>query len=248
MNRRYRATRLVMICLLCSLLVFGVLAVGQRQPQPALLPASQAERVAYLTFDDGPSATTEAILDILKQYGVRATFFVTGQQEKYLPLVGRELAEGHHVGIHTYTHDFNEIYASADSFFADQNRMRRYLFVNYAYLTKDFRFPGGSSNTLVSRGILRDILEQAEQRRLRYHDWNVDTRDAVGARSAQLIIRNLERGLEQIGGDPAVILLHDIPTSRSVEALPQIIELLQNQGYRFDTVNNLKNPVVHRLK
>ena len=73
--------------------------------------------VIYLTFDDGPSTTiTPKILDILKQKGVKATFFILNYNAQGEELIKREIAEGHTVGIHGYSHDYNTIYQSVDSY------------------------------------------------------------------------------------------------------------------------------------
>ena len=73
---------------------------------------ARKEKVVYLTFDDGPSANTEKVLDILKKENVKATFFVTGNNPKYNHLMKRAKEEGHAIGLHTYTHDYSKVYSS----------------------------------------------------------------------------------------------------------------------------------------
>ena len=92
--------------------------------------AAGAERqpVVYLTFDDGPSSLTEKYLDILKKHKIHATFFLIGQQVEEMPeIVERELKEGHEIGVHTYTHESCEIYASCQAYYEDVNKVRDVL-------------------------------------------------------------------------------------------------------------------------
>ena len=128
--------------------------------------------------------------------------------------------------------------------------MRDIIFLQTFSLTYEFGFAGGSSNTLAPRGVMRQIISDSEQKGLRYHDWNVDSRDAIGSPPVSSIINNILRGVDRdlANGDPAVILMHDIPTSNARKALDTIITELANRGYIFDTVNNLETPVKHDLK
>ena len=103
------------------------------------------KKLVYLTFDDGPSKNTDAILDLLSQYNVKATFFVLAKEnldDKYR----RIIEEGHTLAIHSYTHKYDEIYASKDSFRQDIDLMKEFLENNFGYHTFLYRFPGGSSN------------------------------------------------------------------------------------------------------
>lgn len=81
-------------------------------------------KTCYLTFDDGPSNNTERILDILKENGVKATFFVIGRSSR-LELVKREKEEGHTVALHTYSHEYDDVYRSTDAFFCRPSENKR---------------------------------------------------------------------------------------------------------------------------
>ena len=81
------------------------------------------QKIVYLTFDDGPSENTGKILDILKQYGIKATFFVTGNNQKYDSMITRAHNEGHAIGLHTYTHDYADVYASEEAYFNDLQKI-----------------------------------------------------------------------------------------------------------------------------
>ena len=80
------------------------------------LDHSNGEKILYFTFDDGPSANTEKILDILDKYGAKATFFVTGHEPEYRPMIAEAYRRGNTIGMHSYTHDYATIYQSADAF------------------------------------------------------------------------------------------------------------------------------------
>lgn len=184
-------------------------------------------RKVYLTFDDGPSDNTRAILDILDRYGVKATFFVTGQQaldypERYQAIVD----EGHTLGMHSYSHKYGEIYESVDSFGTDLLKLQTYLEETTGITPSFYRFPGGSSNT-VSEIPMSDLCDYLADNGITYFDWNISSKDAVSPmRSAQEIVNNCTQNLENF--DNAVILLHDASNKTStVDALPGIIEYIQ---------------------
>ncbi len=185
-------------------------------------------RKVYLTFDDGPSDNTQAILDILKEYNVKATFFVTGQQavshpERYQAIV----EDGHTLGMHSYSHKYNEIYESEDNFGSDLSKLRSFIEETTGVTPQFYRFPGGSSNT-VSDLPMSVFCDYLTNNSITYFDWNVSSRDAESPmRSAEEITRNCTQNLENF--DNAVILLHDASGKTStVEALPKIIEQIQS--------------------
>jgi len=192
-------------------------------------PASVNEtntRKVYLTFDDGPSENTGAILDILQEYDVKATFFVTGQQALSHPERYREIAErGHTLGMHSYSHKYSEIYKTVDDFGEDLLLLQTFLEDTTGVTPSYYRFPGGSSNT-VSKMPMSQLCDYLTDNGITYFDWNVSSKDAVSPmRPAQEIVRNCTQNLENF--DNAVILLHDAANKTStVEALPEIIEYI----------------------
>ena len=192
-------------------------------------PASVSEahtRKVYLTFDDGPSENTQAILDVLKEYEVKATFFVTGQQALSHPERYREIAEqGHTLAMHSYSHKYSEIYATVDSFGEDLLSLQTFLEETTGITPVFYRFPGGSSNT-VSKMPMSDLCDYLADNGITYFDWNITSKDAVSPmRPAEEIVTNCTQNLENF--DNAVILLHDAANKTStVEALPEIIEYI----------------------
>ncbi|OXM84937.1 polysaccharide deacetylase family protein [Paenibacillus rigui] len=200
------------------------------------------EKTAYLTFDDGPSGNTLRILRILREHGVRATFFVTGRAAAADKHSLQAIVEaGHALGNHTYSHDYNRVYASTEAFQADVRRLDRFLEQTVGVKPRIMRFPGGSNNhqsrkyggSNVMTNIIRDISQQGYS----YFDWNVSSTDAAGAvvSEEQIVeaVKQNSRGKRQ-----AIILMHDLDQkTTTVDALPHIIRHLKEQGYRFDVLN-----------
>lgn len=196
----------------------------------------------YLTFDDGPSsATTGRILDILKEEGVKATFFVTTNGPD--SLIEREFNEGHTVALHTATHDYSYIYASRDNYFEDLNKVASRVKRITGYETKIIRFPGGTSNT-VSRNYCRGIMSQLSEEVLnlgyRYFDWNVDASDAwqCAKQSVQnkksCVYNNVVNNLSKTRAN--IVLMHDIK-EYTVQALRDIIQYGKQNGYTFELID-----------
>lgn len=202
----------------------------------------------YLTFDDGPSTNTDKILDILDEYQVKATFFVVGKtDEKSKALYQRIVEEGHTLGMHSYSHSYQEIYASREAFVSDINKLQEYLYELTGVWPRIYRFPGGSSNT-VSSVDMQELIQYLSDMGIVYYDWNVASGDAV---SKQLPVSTIvNNSLSQIDNlDESVILFHDAAEKRTtVEALPQIIEAIKEREDAVilpitdDTV-----PVQHRV-
>lgn len=123
----------------------------QRDTSEAAEAAAQGDgsRKVYLTFDDGPSSNTGRILDILAEYDVKATFFVVGKtEEKYQSLYKRIVEEGHTLAMHSFSHKYNEIYQSRESYVEDLSKLQEFLYETTGVWCRYCRFPGGSSNTV----------------------------------------------------------------------------------------------------
>lgn len=184
-------------------------------------------RKVYLTFDDGPSSNTNRILDILADYDVKATFFVVGkEEEEYQALYNRIVEEGHTLAMHSYSHKYNEIYQSVESFSADLSKLQEFLYDTTGVWCRYCRFPGGSSNT-VSRVDMHELIDYLDDQDMSYFDWNISSGDAASAYICSAdIIRNCTVNLRDY--DEAIILMHDASDKNStVEALPGLIETIQ---------------------
>lgn len=193
-------------------------------------PVKTSEKTVYLTFDDGPSSNTDQILDILKQYDVKATFFVVGKtDEASVRAYQRIVEEGHTLAMHSYSHKYEEIYESKEAFAKDLNSLQEYLYEVTGVWPRIYRFPGGSSNT-VSKVDMQELIQYLTDIGITYFDWNVASGDAVSRTlPVDTIVSNCLTGIEK--QKESVILMHDASNkSTTVEALPQIIEAIKEQG------------------
>ncbi len=191
-----------------------------RTPQTIKEPAHKV----YLTFDDGPSIYTEDILDILERYGVKATFFVVGKEnDNAKETMCRIVEEGHTLGMHSYSHKYNDIYSSVEEFAEDFTRLRDYIYEVTGIQSEFYRFPGGSSNK-VSSVDMKLLGEYLQEENIVFYDWNISSGDASSKMlEVDTIVKNCLEGIEE--RKTSVILMHDAASkSTTVEALPIIIE------------------------
>ena len=191
---------------------------------------SDSGRKVYLTFDDGPSSNTDEILDVLKEYDVKATFFVVGKtDERSVKAYQRIVDEGHTLAMHSYSHKYDEIYESREAFAKDLNSLQEYLYEITGVWPRIYRFPGGSSNT-VSKVDMQELIEYLTDIGITYFDWNAASGDAVSRTlPAETIVNNCLSGIGK--QKESVILMHDASNKgTTVEALPQIIEAIQERG------------------
>lgn len=187
-------------------------------------------KCVYLTFDDGPSANTMDILEVLDKYDVKATFFVTGYQAEKHPEWYKEIVNrGHTIGMHSYTHVYNSIYASEDDFIKDVESIYSYIEDTTGVKCKFYRFPGGSSNH-VSKLSMHELCELIHSSGYEYFDWNVSSQDAnTPSPDKSAIVSNVLAGVDK-NQDEVIVLMHDAAEKNAtVEALPEIIEGIQKR-------------------
>lgn len=199
---------------------------------------SNGEKIVYLTFDDGPSKNTGRVLDILDQYGAKATFFVTGHEPDYRGSIKDAYERGHSIGLHSMTHDYDKIYVSEEAFFSDLEQVGEVVREQIGFVPYLTRFPGGASNTISANyctGIMSALVEDLPARGYQFYDWNVTSADASGNNvPAETIVQS-----SCVEGYTNVMLLfHDAATkTTTVDALPQIIEFYQERGYEFRAID-----------
>ena len=193
---------------------------------------STGSKIVYLTFDDGPSAYTEHLLDVLSAYNVKATFFVTGKGSDTTIL--REYQEGHTVALHTNSHDYSYVYKSLDNYYSDLYKVQERVKNITGYTSMLIRFPGGSSNT-VSRKydggihIMSLLTKDAQEKGFVYFDWNISSGDAGGTSSSDGVYNNV---ISHLKSGSSVVLQHDTKKF-SVDAVERIIQYGLNNGYTF---------------
>ena len=207
---------------------------------------------AYLTFDDGPSGNTIRVLDILKSNNIRGTFFVTGNNTTGSNDVYRRIVrEGHALGNHTYTHNFEKIYESPESFMEDFMKLENFLKELTGVRTDIMRFPGGSASQMAQdvsgyNIIVEDLISRVTGKGYDYFDWNVSSGDGTANLPKDEIVDNVSEAADRVNGD-IVVLFHDIDSKDStVAALPEVIRELEKRGYTFLPLKHGAINIKHR--
>lgn len=220
--------------------VRNVHVVPAEMPEIVMPP----EKTVYLTFDDGPCSYTEQLLDVLKKYDAKATFFVIGNKKR-TDIIKRAYEEGHSIGVHTYCHEYKTIYKNEKAFFDDFLKTQEVIKEATGSYTRIFRFPGGSANTVSRRnkGIMTRLTKIMEDMGYRYFDWNVSAGDSSGQGYSSSELRShVVNGLKN-HADFAVVLQHDIHLN-SVRAVEGILKWGLENGYTFLALD-LTSPVMH---
>lgn len=200
------------------------------------------EKIAYLTFDDGPTQkATGKVLDILKEEDVKATFFVVGKHVKEHPeLVKRAYEEGHYIANHGYNHNNSKLYKSSDSFISEiQNtdiEIGKAIGVEN-YCSHIFRFPNGymSPNNKAKKKEAAKLLSDINYT---YIDWNCLNNDSVKKYSNAQLLNNLKKSSKNKG--TLVVLMHDTSDVNDTPSiLKDSINYLKTQGYEFKNFYDL---------
>ena len=205
----------------------------------------KVKKIAYLTFDDGPSDNTDRILDILKEKGVKATFFVVGKPgEKAEKRYQRIVEEGHTLGLHSYTHKYDEIYADLEKFKEDVKNLQDYLFNVTGEKPWAYRFPGGSSNHVAKVEIWK-CIEFLKEEGIVHFDWNASSEDAVAVGvSCSTLNSNVLK--DALRFQHPMILMHDLQECNgTVEGLGSLIDSLLEEGYEIAPITRSTKPVQH---
>lgn len=186
----------------------------------------------YLTFDDGPSIYTGQILDVLKANNVKATFFVIGRDEEFYSYYKRIVDEGHTIGMHSYTHVYQDFYASKESFAEELTKLNDLIYNVTGTKSTIFRFPGGSSNNVSSLPV-QEYIDYLNDNDIDYYDWNSLSGDAVtNGLSPQQLVNNIMNDVSQ--NEDSIVLMHDLQTTHTtVESLQLLIDTLKRDGYEI---------------
>lgn len=191
--------------------------------------AEESQKTIYLTFDDGPSdKVTPKILDVLKEENVPATFFIVGKHaETRKDILRRAYDEGHTLAVHSYTHDYKEIYKSAETLIEDIEKCNNLICSVIGEYTYLYRFPGGSYNIAAEK--IRAVKE------LGYEcvDWNASFRDSElkDPTAGKLYTAAISTVSNP---DKIIMLAHDTTDKiETVWALKEVIRHFKQQGYKF---------------
>ncbi|MGG7076889.1 polysaccharide deacetylase family protein [Clostridium sardiniense] len=205
------------------------------------------KKVVYLTFDDGPSTTnTPALLKILDEHNIKATFFITGvslnANDKAKELLKEIATNGHAIGNHTYSHNYHYLYPSrtinVDHVIDDLNKNEKLMqsILGKDFFTRIVRLPGGY-RTWNGKEALKKKLNELEIQNI---DWNALNGDAEGAKkNAQELVIYLKKTVKKLGedADNIVVLMHDAyGKDETIKALPQIIKYFKDKGFEFKTI------------
>lgn len=199
----------------------------------------------YLTFDDGPGKHTAALLDVLKKYDVKATFFVVGKtDENAMKMYQRIVNEGHTLGMHSYSHQYSNIYKSLKAFDEDFTKLSNLLYDTTGVRPVLYRFPGGSSN-MVSTKPMTDFIGYLEKKGITYFDWNVINGDATGKNlSARQMVDNVMKGVAD--NRNSIVLMHDTASrDTTVKSLPSLIKQLREEKYVILPITQYTKAVQH---
>lgn len=227
MNRNIPAFTAVMLVVALILAAFGGVVHGGG----GAMAESQSRNI-YLTFDDGPSQNiTPDILDVLKEENVKATFFIVGKNARKHPeILKRTVAEGHAVGVHSYSHDYKKIYASAEALKEDVLKCSDIIEKTVNIKPILYRFPGGSFN------ISEEFKNCVREMGYKAVDWNASFRDSElkSASADELFDAAVTTAANH---ENIIILAHDSATKRqTVNALKQVISHYKNLNYKFKTL------------
>lgn len=207
-------------------------------PPVQKVPYKAGDKVVYLTFDDGPSNLTEPLLSILDQYKVKATFFVMAQgksKENCAAWMKEIVNRGHAIALHTYSHNYRQVYASPQAFLDDFAKMSDFIEQSTGQKITMFRFPGGSVNSYNKKDC-KEIIQEMTRRGYTYYDWNVSSGDGTSGTTAADVYRNVIRGVHQ--HNASIVLMHNSAAKKpTLSQIANIIAALQKEGYRFDKLN-----------
>lgn len=206
---------------------------------PAKKRTPIVENTVYLTFDGGISSNTSAILDVLKEKNIKASFFVVGAYSVGCEDVLRRIVdEGHTLGMRSYSNNIDKIYSSVNEFLADLDRCYKMFEDVTGVAPTILRFPGGSINSYNS-GIFQQLIAEVTRRGFTFFDWNVLAQDVYNYQTTSMQ-KNVLDGCDYMNG--GIVLLHDQYTDAGELSL--LIDELLQRGYALDKLSPELEPVV----
>ena len=220
-------------------------AASEKNNLMEIIDESGQEKRCYLTFDDGPTENiTPQILDVLRRYNVKATFFEVGSLIKANPDVARRVyEEGHLIANHSNGHNYEKLYASTESFINEINECYEIIksVTGEAEPFKLMRFPGGSYKSSADSysPVKQECKTVLKENGFYYCDWNSLTGDAEGKKkNATELLAYLKQNLDT--SESTVVLMHDAAAKQNTaDALASVIEYLMSEGYTFHRLDEI---------
>ena len=231
-NKKFQKWGIVTLCLLFNVVNYVYAVEAEENILEYMMDENR--KVAYITFDDGPSIYTEKLLDVLNEHEVPGIFFVLGSQFEFMPnldgILNRIIDEGHYIALHTMTHDKNALYWSEKSpatFTREMFDLREAVKERTGHVTNLCRAPYGKKGHFKAAH-----YKSVEEAGLYCVDWHVDSQDWAKKNAGQIydeVVEQLERFKDN---GEIVLLFHEY--QRTVDVLPSVITLLKEQGYTFE--------------
>jgi peptidoglycan/xylan/chitin deacetylase (PgdA/CDA1 family) len=197
----------------------------------------EPQKVIYLTFDDGPcDLITDKFLDVLKENNVKATFFVIGKEIKNREnIIERMKAEGHAIGLHTYSHSYKRIYTSHDKFIKEMIQTNNIIYNITGERSIVIRFPGGSHNKLNC-----SFLSEIHKYGFKIFDWTNSCEDTVHPEYSPNLLykKSLKKIISKRKAPGIILLMHSNKNNHNtIKALPLIIKHYREDGYIFKVID-----------
>ncbi|MGL5353371.1 MAG: polysaccharide deacetylase family protein [Clostridium sp.] len=205
--------------------------------------STNVEKIVYLTFDDGPGGTvTTKVLDILKDEGVPATFFVIGCQiPNQENIILRMKNEGHSIGLHSITHDRNKLYNGNQGFIDEMLKEQKILEEITGEKYNILRFPFGCNNSTYR--LTNSLVNLIHENNLKIYDWTQDSGDGANSNAAPDYI--FKKSINK--ADKVIVLMHCSYINKNTAlALPSIIKYYKNAGYTFKVIDD-KTPEIYKI-
>ena len=217
---------------------------GQEISIPVEVTSKKIKKKIFLTFEDGPGGeVTEELLNVLLEYEAKATFFPVGYEAEANPeLIQREMAEGHTIGVHTYSHDYSAIYQTTQDYIDDFDKAEKQILELTGMQPAYWRFPGGGETDLMSADMKETLLRQLHSRGYTEMDWNCSIGDSLGEEMTEDEL--VERAITAIDvAKVPVVLIHDASTNvNTPEVVRRIIEHYSAKGYKFLGLSDYTGP------
>lgn len=210
-----------------------------------IIDKSGQDKRCYLTFDDGPTKNiTPQILDTLRRYNVKATFFEVGSLIEANPDMARRVyEEGHLIANHSNGHNYEKLYASAETFINEINQCYETIktVTDGEEPFRLVRFPGGSYKSSADSysPVKQECKKVLKEHGFYYCDWNALIGDAEGKKKdASQLLEYLKRNIDT--DESVVVLMHDAAAKQTTaDALGSVIEYLMNEGYSFRRLDEI---------